>query len=57
MIGKNMKIDTIDQVFFSSCSKMEKMGKIVREIANLDVPVLIKGRERDRERDSCPGAP
>ena len=43
MIGKNMKIDTIDQVFFSSCSKMEKMGKIVREIANLDVPVLIKG--------------
>ncbi len=36
-------MEKIFQVFFSNCSRMEKLHTIVGEIAKIDVPVLIKG--------------
>lgn len=36
-------MENIYQIFFSNCSKMEKIRAIIGEIANIDVPVLVKG--------------
>ncbi len=36
-------MESIFRVFFTNCSKMEKIRTIIGEIAALDVPVLVKG--------------
>jgi DNA-binding NtrC family response regulator len=36
-------METIYQAFFSDSPKMEKLNNVIGDIANVEVPVLIRG--------------